>query len=36
MPHGNPKKFTTFRIDPELLDTVRTLTTNVTRAVEEG
>jgi hypothetical protein len=36
MPHGNPKKFTAFRIDPELLDTVRALTTNVTQAVEEG
>jgi hypothetical protein len=36
MPHGNPKKFTAFRIDPELLDAVRALTTNVTAAVEEG
>jgi hypothetical protein len=36
MPHGNPKKFTSFRIEPELLDAVRALTTNVTQAVEEG
>jgi hypothetical protein len=36
MPHGNPKKFSSFRIDPELLDAVRALTTNMTAAVEEG
>jgi hypothetical protein len=36
MPHGNPKKFSSFRIDPQLLDAVRALTTNVTQAVEEG
>jgi hypothetical protein len=36
MPHGNPKKFSSFRIDRQLLDAVRALTTNVTQAVEEG
>jgi hypothetical protein len=40
MPHGNPKKFTAFRIDPELLQAVQAaveaLGTNVTAAVEEG
>jgi hypothetical protein len=40
MPHGNPKKFTAFRIHPELLRAVQAaaeaLGTNVTAAVEEG
>ena len=40
MPHGNPKKATAFRIDPELLQSVQATAeaqgTNVTAAVEEG
>ena len=40
MPHGAPKKFTAFRIDPELLKAVQAAAgahaTNVTAAVEEG
>ena len=36
MPHGAPKKFTAFRIDPELLGAVKERTSNVTQAVEEG
>jgi hypothetical protein len=40
MPHGNPKKFTAFRLDPELLQAVQAAAaeqgTNVTAAVEEG
>jgi hypothetical protein len=36
MPHGAPKKFTAFRIDPELLAAVKERTSNVTQVVEEG
>jgi hypothetical protein len=36
MPRGNPKQFTNFRIDRQLLAEVRALTTNLTQAVEEG
>ena len=40
MPHGAPKKFTAFRIDPALLASVQAAAeaqaTNVTAAVEEG
>jgi hypothetical protein len=40
MPHGSSKKFTAFRIDPELLQAVQAAAgaqgTNVTVAVEEG
>lgn len=36
MPRGNPKKFSSFRIDPELLKAVQAMTDNVTAAVEEG
>ena len=36
MPHGAPKKFTAFRIEPELLAAVKERTSNVTQAVEEG
>ena len=40
MPHGAPKKFTAFRLDPELLKAVQAAAeaqaTSVTAAVEEG
>jgi hypothetical protein len=40
MPHGNPKRLTAFRIDPELLKAVQEMAavraTNMTAAVEDG
>jgi Arc/MetJ-type ribon-helix-helix transcriptional regulator len=36
MPRGNPRKLTTIRLPPELLDAVQQRTDNLTAAVEAG
>lgn len=36
MPRGNPKKPMSLRLDPELVEAVRSYTGNLTAAIEDG
>jgi uncharacterized protein (DUF4415 family) len=36
MPRGNPRKSTALRLDADLVAQVRSMTDNLTRAIEDG